>query len=347
MRLAVGRHLPLAHRLQQRTLRPRRGAVDLVGQHDIGEDRPPTEDELVRLAVVHAAAGDVGRQQVGRKLDAVEHAGQAAGDGLAHQRLAHAGHVLQQHVFARQERHDHQPHGVGLAEHHAGDVLLQQRDQIGRFVGHAVSTSIRSIFNPSSLAASHCRISAETNRSHAESIATARWICIESAQCRFLQVSQGCEKAQRALPARSSLASYRRPSPSFAATYPSDDNRPSRRSRFSPDKISGTHKTLTTTSVACATTQGPAACQRSSDISLGQCRTVECNAHHREIAAPPESPCSVPRPRSAADWRASSDPTTSRQTATAQPRAFHAGIPRSSRLRLRHRSTSLHGFAVP
>ena len=34
-------------------------------------------------------------QQVGRELDAVELAGQAAGDGLADQRLAHAGHVLQ------------------------------------------------------------------------------------------------------------------------------------------------------------------------------------------------------------------------------------------------------------
>ena len=90
MGLAVGRHLPLAHRLQQGALRARRGPVDLVGQHDVGEDRAGTEDELLRLAVVQAAAGDVGGQQVGRELDAMELAGQAAGDGLAHQRLAHA-----------------------------------------------------------------------------------------------------------------------------------------------------------------------------------------------------------------------------------------------------------------
>ena len=111
-------------------MRARRGAVDLVGQHDVGEDRAGAEDELLRLAVVEAAAGDVGRQQVGRELDAVELAGQAAGDGLAHQGLAHAGHVLQQHVLAGQQRHHGQPHGLGLAQHHPGDILLQQFDQV-------------------------------------------------------------------------------------------------------------------------------------------------------------------------------------------------------------------------
>ena len=114
MGLAVGRHLPLAHRLQQGALRARRGAVDLVGQHNVGEDRAGTEDKLLRLAVVQTAAGDVGGQEVGRELDAMELAGQAAGDGLAHQRLAHPGDVLQEHVFPGQQRHHGQPHGVGL-----------------------------------------------------------------------------------------------------------------------------------------------------------------------------------------------------------------------------------------
>jgi hypothetical protein len=35
--------LALLHRLQQRGLRLGRGAVDLVGQHDVGEDRPGEE----------------------------------------------------------------------------------------------------------------------------------------------------------------------------------------------------------------------------------------------------------------------------------------------------------------
>ena len=134
--LAVGRHLPLAHRLQQCALCAGRGPIDLVGQHDVGENRAGAERELARLAVVEAAARNVGRQQVGRELDAMELAGQTAGDGLAHQGLAHAGHVFQQDVFAGQEGHHGQPHGIGLAEDHAGNVLLQQGDQVGCFVCH-------------------------------------------------------------------------------------------------------------------------------------------------------------------------------------------------------------------
>ena len=47
VRHALDRHLPLLHRLQQRRLRPRRRAVDLVDQHDVGEDRAGHEPELV------------------------------------------------------------------------------------------------------------------------------------------------------------------------------------------------------------------------------------------------------------------------------------------------------------
>ena len=38
-RLALDRDLPLLHRLEQRGLRLRRGAVDLVGEEEVGEDR--------------------------------------------------------------------------------------------------------------------------------------------------------------------------------------------------------------------------------------------------------------------------------------------------------------------
>ena len=61
-RLAIDRDLPFAHRFQQGRLRPRRGAVDLVGQHDVGEDRPAVKDELALLAVEDAAAQDVAGQ---------------------------------------------------------------------------------------------------------------------------------------------------------------------------------------------------------------------------------------------------------------------------------------------
>ena len=46
VRLLAGGHLAFLHRLQQGGLRLRRRAVDLVGQHDVGEDRALDEAEL-------------------------------------------------------------------------------------------------------------------------------------------------------------------------------------------------------------------------------------------------------------------------------------------------------------
>ena len=70
-RHAVGRDLALLHRLEQRRLRLGRRAVDLVGQHDVREDRSLAELELAGLRVVHERARDVARHEVGRELDAL------------------------------------------------------------------------------------------------------------------------------------------------------------------------------------------------------------------------------------------------------------------------------------
>jgi len=45
--LAVHAHLVLSHRFQQGRLRPRRGAVDFVREHDVRENRPLVEVELL------------------------------------------------------------------------------------------------------------------------------------------------------------------------------------------------------------------------------------------------------------------------------------------------------------
>ena len=75
---AVDRDLLLLHRFEQRRLRLGRGAVDLVGQHDLGDDRPGAELELAAALVVDRHAGDVAGQQVGRELDALEGAADAS-----------------------------------------------------------------------------------------------------------------------------------------------------------------------------------------------------------------------------------------------------------------------------
>src|SRR3989304_949426 len=65
---------------EQRGLRARPGAVDLVGQHDLRHDRAWAELELAGLLVEHVHARDVGGQEVGRELEALERAAERAGE---------------------------------------------------------------------------------------------------------------------------------------------------------------------------------------------------------------------------------------------------------------------------
>ena len=100
--------LLLLHRFEQGGLGLRRGAVDLVGQDDLGDDRAGPELELVAALVVDRDAGDVAGQQVGRELDALEAAAERAGQRLRQHRLADARHVLDQDVALAGQRDDRQ-----------------------------------------------------------------------------------------------------------------------------------------------------------------------------------------------------------------------------------------------
>ena len=117
MPLPADGDLVLLHRLQQGRLRLRRRAVDLVGQDHVGEDRALQEAELprARAAVLldDLRAGDVGRHQVGRELDAAELQRQGLGQRADHQRLRQPRHAHQQAVPAGEHGHqqflDHLP----------------------------------------------------------------------------------------------------------------------------------------------------------------------------------------------------------------------------------------------
>ncbi len=108
--------LPLLHGFEQRALAFRRGAVDLVGEHQLGEDRPGVEDELPAVLVEYRGAENVARQQVGRELDALEVQAQHFGQGMTQGGLAHPGHVLHQQVTAGQQAGHGQPDLRLLAE---------------------------------------------------------------------------------------------------------------------------------------------------------------------------------------------------------------------------------------
>src|SRR5205823_13765030 len=146
----LDRDHPLAHRLEQRRLRLRRGPVDLVGEEDVREDRTGDELELLLLLLVNRDADDVGRQQVAGELDALERQRQRARQRVRQRGLADAGDVFEEDVPLRQERGDAELHDLGLAANDALDVLLQKGDAVERapwtrygMNGHAVRSTSR------------------------------------------------------------------------------------------------------------------------------------------------------------------------------------------------------------
>jgi hypothetical protein len=125
MRLALDRHLRLLHHLEERRLRLRRRAVDLVGEQQVDEHRAAARDERLRLGVVQGVAGDVCGHEVGRELDSPEAAGDAAGQRAHEERLSQAGYALDQHVTAREQRAQHRVDHVALPHHRLGHLGAQ------------------------------------------------------------------------------------------------------------------------------------------------------------------------------------------------------------------------------
>ncbi len=125
-RFAFDGHLSLLHGLQQRGLGLGRGAVDLIGQDDVGKDRALAQLEGVLGAVEDVSAGDVAGQQIGCELDALEFQPEHFGKAAGHQGLAQAREVFQQDVPACQHGRHHHFEQVALAHHgplHFGNHL--------------------------------------------------------------------------------------------------------------------------------------------------------------------------------------------------------------------------------
>ena len=135
--LAGDRDLVLLHRLEQARLGLGRGAVDLVGEDEVREDRAglEAEDALAALLDEDVRAGDVGRHQVGRELDAVERAVDDVGDGPDEHRLAEPGHALEQHVAVGEEAGQRLADELALADDDAADLALDGLGALGERLG--------------------------------------------------------------------------------------------------------------------------------------------------------------------------------------------------------------------
>ena len=131
-RLAFGGDLVLFHRLEQRRLRLGRGAVDLVGEDHLREDRPGMELEAAAFALVDRHADDVGGQHVAGELDALELQPERAREHVRERGLAHAGQVLDQQMAAREQARERQAHLCFLAEDDAAGRLDHALDRPAR-----------------------------------------------------------------------------------------------------------------------------------------------------------------------------------------------------------------------
>src|SRR3981081_1627241 len=109
MRLAVDRHLPLFHRLEQRRLRLGACAVDLVREKDLGKYRSGPKLEVIELLVESANAGHVRREQVWGELNTPEAAVEGTCERLGQHRLADSRHVLDQEVAFAQKSDQAKP----------------------------------------------------------------------------------------------------------------------------------------------------------------------------------------------------------------------------------------------
>ncbi len=123
----AGRDRVLLHRLQQRGLRLRRGAVDLVGEHDVGEDRPAARTGT-RGARSRASSSSTSVPVMslgirsGVNCTRANSRSSACGDGLHEQRLREPGHADEQDVPAGEQRGDQVVDDLVLPDDAAGDL---------------------------------------------------------------------------------------------------------------------------------------------------------------------------------------------------------------------------------
>ena len=123
VRVAADGDLPLLHGLEEGRLDLGRGAVDFVGQDEVGEDRTLVGGEAAVLRREDHRAHDVARQQVGRELDALELDAEGGAQGLDEERLREAGHALKEDVAVGQEGDQHAFDDGILADDGAADFI--------------------------------------------------------------------------------------------------------------------------------------------------------------------------------------------------------------------------------
>ena len=117
--IATYRHRQLLHGFEQRGLGLRRGAVDLVGEDQVRDQRSLLELHLVPAILAldqDRSALDVRRHHVRRELDAGEVQIERLTEAAHEQGLAQPGDTLEQNVAAREQCGENSLYDVDLAD---------------------------------------------------------------------------------------------------------------------------------------------------------------------------------------------------------------------------------------
>ena len=122
------------HRFQQRALDLGGRPVDLVGQHEIGEDGAAPRGERARLRIVNLRADDVGRQHVGRELQSRKFHANTARQGFHGQRLGQARNTFEQNMTICQESDYQSLDKVRLADDDLSQFIEKRAQKCAGFL---------------------------------------------------------------------------------------------------------------------------------------------------------------------------------------------------------------------
>jgi hypothetical protein len=147
------RQVPLGHHLEHRRLHLRRRAVDLVGEHEVGDHGPELDVELLPPLPVDTRAEDVGGHEVRGELQARERAPHHLRHRLHRQGLRDTRHALQEEVAAGQEADEHPLDQPVLTDDHALDLEddalealpFARRARDGLLHAHAAHPTVRAV----------------------------------------------------------------------------------------------------------------------------------------------------------------------------------------------------------
>ena len=146
VRVGVDRDLAFVHGLEQRRLGLGRGAIDFVGQQNVGEDRAALEFESLFERRKHRDAQNIRRQHVAGELHALKGAIDGAGKSLPKRGLANSGNTFDQQVSAGKNADQREANHVVFAANHAAQGLFEfsgfVRNSDGSLGRHCLDSTI-------------------------------------------------------------------------------------------------------------------------------------------------------------------------------------------------------------